>query len=116
MFSLNGLGPVIPLGAVIMAAGYARMIYKVKTEFDEDRVPDTFLLRSRVDVAMLCNIVSYGPNTVTIRSGDLRDESCEACQLRLKIYFLAARLSSPLHQRTLLPTVTLASALLRYHD
>jgi hypothetical protein len=58
MFSLNGLGPVIPLGAVIMAAGYAHRIYKVKTESDEDRVPDTFLLRFRVDVEILCNIVN----------------------------------------------------------
>lgn len=46
---------MIPLGAVIMAAGYAHRIYKVGTEPDEDGVPDTSPLRFKFDVEILCN-------------------------------------------------------------
>jgi hypothetical protein len=82
MFSLSGLAPVIPLGATIMAAGYANRIYGLRTVPNESDVPGTFPLRFKLVVEILCNS--------GIRSGDLRDDSCEACQLRLKI------LSSPL--------------------
>jgi hypothetical protein len=52
-FSLNVLAPVIPLGGMIMAAGYAIRICGVRT--DPDDVADTFPLRFRLAVAILCN-------------------------------------------------------------
>jgi hypothetical protein len=54
--SLRDLAPVIPLGAMIMAAGYANEIYKVRTVSDEHRPPDIFPLRFNVDI--LCNVVN----------------------------------------------------------
>lgn len=53
VFSLNVLAPVIPLGGMIMAAGYALRICGVWT--DPDDVADTFPLRFRLAVVILCN-------------------------------------------------------------
>lgn len=53
VFSLNVLAPVIPLGGMIMAAGYALRIRGVWT--DPDDVADTFPLRFRLAVVILCN-------------------------------------------------------------
>jgi hypothetical protein len=84
VFSLNKLAPVIPLGGMLMAAGYANRIYGVRSETDD--VPDTYPLRFKLVVDVLCKSET--------RSGDLRDESCEPSQLRLKIRCSTARVSS----------------------
>ena len=57
--SLSELAPVIPLGAAIMAAGYANGTYKVLTDSDLWWT-DTFPLRFRIAiyVGVLCNIVN----------------------------------------------------------
>jgi hypothetical protein len=50
---------VIPLGGMIMAAGYADRIYKVRTVSDGYlSCTDTFPLRFKIAVDVLCNIVN----------------------------------------------------------
>lgn len=53
--SLSELAPVIPLGAIIMAAGYADKIYKVRTT--SDTRTDTFPLRFKIATVSVCDVL-----------------------------------------------------------
>ncbi len=55
MDSLSGLAPVIPLGGMIMGAGYANTIYKVSSS---DEYVHQIHFPCDLRVEMLCNIVT----------------------------------------------------------